>query len=98
MRIRVRLPRREFEPVIQLLDIAINDYSHYEDNLLRIIVRDAKLLANDKQRYFYTVDRKLLLYSRELTKFDRKKLMAMDSDNLQVTDYIEINSFFKNRR
>ena len=94
----MRLPRREFEPVIQLLDIAINDYSHYEDNLLRIIVRDAKLLANDKQRYFYTVDRKLLLYSRELTKFDRKKLMAMDSDNLQVTDYIEINSFFKNRR
>lgn len=94
----MRLSKREFEPIIQLLDIAINDYSHYEDVLLRIIVRDARLLANDKQRYFYTVDRKMLRYSRELTKLDRNKLMKMDCDNLQVRDYKQLYSFFKNRK
>lgn len=98
MKVRVKVSRWEFLPVIQLLDIAIHDYTRYDDVALKIIVRDARLLAADKNKNLYIVDRGMLRYSRELSKLDRNKLMSMDYDNLQVEDYQYIYNFFKNRR
>lgn len=94
MKVKIRRSRSEFEPIRSLLDIAINDFSNYQDKYLKIIVNDAKRLATDRDQYIYSVNHKVLKYSTELSKFDREKLMAFNETNLQKKDYEEILKFF----
>lgn len=94
MKVKIVRSREEFEPIRSLLGIAINDYESYKDEFLKIIVNDAKQLATDREQYIYSVNRRVLSYSTELSKFDRTKLMAFDADKLQKEDYEEILKFF----
>lgn len=94
MKIKIVRSKSEFDSVRYLLHTAISEYETYQDEYLRIIVRDAKQLAVDRERYLYTVNRTVVRFSLELSKFDRRRLMAFDADNLQKNDYKEILKFF----
>ncbi len=96
MKVRILHYRSEFSSIMELLMVAINNYEQYEDTFIRIIVKDAKIIANERT-YCDKVNRRVFLYSSELSKFDRRQLLSMDENNLQKTDYESILSFFKKR-
>ena len=98
MKIRIKQSNYRNEAVIELLNIAIDNFDNYNDIFLRVIVRDAKLLASDCNRYIYSIDRRVLRFSSELSLYDREKLMLMDEDNLRKDDYQHIYNFFKRRK
>lgn len=95
MKVKVVRSKRDFDSIRYLLDTAISEFESYQDEYVRIIVHDAKQLAVDRDRYLYSVNRTVVRYSLELSKYDKRRLMALDADNLQKNDYEELLKFFE---
>ena len=94
MKIKISRSKEEFEPIRSILNVAIRESEGYQDDYLKVIVNDAKQLATDREQYQYTVNRRVLKYSTELSKFDKDKLMSFDTEHLKKKDYEAILRFF----
>lgn len=93
MKVRIVRSHAEYAPIRSLLRIAIDSRNANGDEFIRIVVRDAKRLVYDANSR-YDVDRRLYVYSSELSRLNRRKLDAMNPDNLSLRDLREILKYF----
>lgn len=94
MKIKIIRSHNEYAPLRSLLKIALESGNANGDEFIKIVVRDAQRLVRDNNSR-YQVDRRLYVYSSELSKIQRSKLEAMNPDHLRLQDLREIFNFLK---
>lgn len=93
MDIKVIRSKKTYEPICSLLDEAISENHEYQDEYIKVVVRDAKLIsADDSSRY--SVDREVYTYSSALSEMNTEYLMPMQPEALTIDDYKQIKEFF----
>lgn len=76
----------EYTPIRSLLNIAVTEYSTYHDQYIKIMVKDAILLAQD-DKYRYSANRRMYKYSAYLSRHSVSVIRKMNPDRLSLDDY-----------
>lgn len=84
----------EYKPIVEVLELAISSFETYHDRYIKVIVKDAKLLAADPCNR-RIVDRRVYSYSATLTKMSAKRLSGFNPDALTKKDFQELLAFFR---
>lgn len=94
MAIKIIRSRSEYEPIRVLLQIAIANKNANGDEFIKIVVRDAQGLVR-KSVTRYQIDDRLYVYSSELSRFERTRLLAMNPNRLKIADLRAMLKFFE---
>ena len=92
--IRIIRSHSEYEPIRVLLRIALANRNANGNEFIKIMVRDAQGLARNTVTR-YQIDHRLYVYSSELSRFDRIRLLEMDPEHLKNTDLHAMLKFFE---
>lgn len=84
----------EYQPIVDILEMAISRFETYNDSFIKIIVKDAQLLVRD-QNNRRIVDRRVYEYSATLSHMTAIKLKGFNPDALTKKDFIEILKYFR---
>jgi len=84
----------EYTPIRSLLYYAVNEYQHYTDQYIKIMVRDAIEMANDANSR-YMVNRRMYRYSHYLSINSMTVVRRMNPEQLTIEDYRTLFEIFK---
>lgn len=87
--------RSEFEPVCELLEMAIARRGAYRDEYLHAIIRDAKILSQGGS--IYAVERSVVRYSSYLSKYPKRELDLLEPDEMSLEQLSSVLRFFRRR-
>lgn len=93
MKIKIIRSHEDYAPIRSLLQVAIENKDANSVEFIKIVVRDAqRLVRNEDSRY--TVDRRLYVFSSELSRLERSRLEAMNPDRLTLNNLRMMLKFF----
>lgn len=93
-KIKIIRSHAEYEPIRVLLQIALANRNTNGNEYIKIMVRDAQGLVR-KTVTRYQIDHRLYVYSSELSRFDRVRLLKMDPEHLKSADLNAMLKFFE---
>ena len=94
MKVTIIHHREEYIPVCSILDRAIHQVSFQPDEMIKIVVSDARAMVKDDS-YRYRANKVMYRYSSVLCKYNRGLLQKMNPDMLTIKDYISLLEFFE---
>lgn len=95
MRRKINITPNEYTPIRSLLHYAVTEYETYQDQYIKVMVRDALLLAED-QSYRLRADRRMIRYSLYLSQHERAVIATMNPNALGRAEYNTLFEIFQN--
>lgn len=95
MRRKINITPNEYTPIRSLLHYAVTEYETYQDQYIKVMVRDALLLAENKD-YRLRADRRMIRYSLYLSQYKRDTIATMNPNALGRNEYNTLLEIFQN--
>lgn len=95
MRRKINISPNEYTPIRSLLHYAVTEYETYQDQYIKVMVRDALLLAENKD-YRLRADRRMIRYSLYLSQYKRDTIATMNPNALGRNEYSTLLEIFQN--
>lgn len=95
MRSKIDITPNEFTPIRSLLHYAVKEFDTYQDQYIKVMVKDALLLAKD-QGYLFRANRRMIRYSLYLSQHKRDVIATMNPNALGRNEYHTLLEIFRN--